>query len=465
MSSDNYYDVTQWESGNPHDDIGAVINAIIADIKERQTDPNNNEGGKPGAVIFIPSGDYHLRTQVLIDISYLRIVGSGHGFISSSIRFNTPDEDLKQFHDIWPGGSRIIVDLDASSSHEKQGAAFCVEREGNPRISSVEFANFCIDGIHFIDDGDNVHDPENSYLNSKTGIYVSSAQDSFRIVGMGFVYLEHAITIYNADALSIHDNFIAECNNCIELRGSGQASKITDNLMGAGYRGYSIYAEQFGGLLIASNNVFPRGASTVYFNGVARSSITGNRFHAFYPGIIELNAESSENLISSNHVYRAYEPWQPMKQYSNGKNDDYGLIHVEGNNNSIIANHISEIIDTENIRPLGSKPVIIRLESGNSNYVASNHIVATTESSQESSYTDAAGVAADDVTDANGLDSCFSTQVEAVLLNQFAKDIPTINVMVNSNSKRNVILDTATEAQAIIDTRQNAFRPIPRIVE
>ena len=30
---------------------------------------NMNEGGKPGAVIYIPSGDYHLRTQVVIDIS------------------------------------------------------------------------------------------------------------------------------------------------------------------------------------------------------------------------------------------------------------------------------------------------------------------------------------------------------------------------------------------------------------
>lgn len=72
------------------------------------------------------------------------------------------------------------------------------------------------------------------------------------------------MTIYHADALSIHDNFIAECGNCIELRGWGQASKITDNLMGAGYKGYSIYAQNFGGLLIASNNVFPRGKSSVH---------------------------------------------------------------------------------------------------------------------------------------------------------------------------------------------------------
>ncbi len=42
----------------------------------------------------------------------------------------------------------------------------------------------------------------------------------------------------------------------VELRGAGQASKITDNLMGAGYRGYTIFAENFGGLLITSITFF-----------------------------------------------------------------------------------------------------------------------------------------------------------------------------------------------------------------
>jgi hypothetical protein len=73
---------------------------------------------------------------------------------------------------------------------------------------------------------------------------------------MGFIYLEHGLTTYNSDAMAIHNNFIAECGNCIELRGAGQASKITDNLIGAGYKGYSIYAQNFGGLLISTNNIF-----------------------------------------------------------------------------------------------------------------------------------------------------------------------------------------------------------------
>ena len=64
MTDKNYYNVTEWNVGNPYEDIGEVINSIIADIKSRQTKSDINEGGKSGAVIYIPSGDYHLTTQV-----------------------------------------------------------------------------------------------------------------------------------------------------------------------------------------------------------------------------------------------------------------------------------------------------------------------------------------------------------------------------------------------------------------
>ena len=292
--------------------------------------------------------------------------------------------------------ARILVDLKPEKNDERSGAAFLVEREGDPRISSVEFENFCIDGLHFVDDGNG--DPENTYVNGKTGIYVASAQDSFRITGMGIIYLEHGVTLYNSDALSVHDNFIAECGNCVELRGAGQASKITDNLMGAGYRGHSIYAENFGGLLVASNNIFPRGRSIVHFRGVLRSSVTANRFHSFYPGMLILE-DCRENLVSSNH-FLSQQPWPPMQGYDNGLEDDYGLIHIEGSCNSVISNHISETIEMQYLKPAGIKPVVIRLVSGTENYVACNHIVATTQADKK---------------EKEGDSSCFDAQVGALL--------------------------------------------------
>ena len=448
MASQNYYNVTEWNTGDPYEDIGVVINSIIADIKARQTEGDVLSGGKPGAVIYIPPGDYHLKTQVVIDLSYLKIQGSGHGFTSSSIRFNTPADQLARWHEIWPGGSRILVDLEPGID-EASGAAFYVRREGEPRISSVEFSSFCIDGLHFVDGGFSVNDPENTYRNGKTGIYIASAHDSFKITGMGMIYLEHGVTAYQADAMSIHDNFIAECGSCIELRASGQASKITDNLIGAGYNGYSIYAQNFGGLLVTANNVFPRGTSSVHFSGVVRSSVTSNRFHSFYPGMLVFEGNCSENLIASNHFLRDHEPWPPMFGVDNGLDDGFGLLRIEGNNNSIIANHISETIDRQYLRPEGIVPVIIRLVRGTGNYIASNHIVATTQSAVEE----------DESSDSSA--ACFSAQVGALLTADRLKALEVIAVQIEAASSGNTVLDTAADREVIIDRSVNAFRPLP----
>lgn len=235
----------------------------------------------------------------------------------------------------------------------------------------------------------------------------------------------------------------------MELREAGQASKITDNLMGAGYRGYSIYAQNFGGLLVASNNIFPRGTSSVHFSGVLRSSITGNRFHSFYPGMLVFENNCTENLVSSNHFLRDHEPWPPMQGYDNGLEDDYGLLRIEGTNNSIIANHISETIDTKYLKPEGCVPSIIHLVSGTGNYIASNHIVATTQNTQEK---------------AAGEDSCFDAQVGALLSVSELQELPVIAVLVEEESVKNVVLDTGRDSQIRMDRSKNVCRGIPELM-
>ena len=463
MDGKNYYDVTKWHIGDPQRDIGEVLNSMISDVKMRQLNADEYEGGKPGAVIFIPSGDYHLRTQVVIDVSYLKIKGTGHGFESSSIRFNVPKEEWSGLHELWPGGSRILVDIDPSEdtalkpggpaseafpydAAEAAGAAFLIRRDGDPRISSVEFEDFCIDGLHFKDDGSG--DPENTYLNGKTGIYCASPNDSFRVKGMGMIYLEHGLTMYYSDALSIHDNFIAECGNCIELRGYGQASKVTDNLIGAGYRGFSIFAENFGGLLIAANNVFPRGKSIVHLSGNSRSSVTANRFHSFYPGMLIIDRGSIENLVSANHFLRDHEPWPPMQNYGSDVPDTYGLIVIDGSRNSVLSNHISETIACRYLKPSpDTLPVIIRVIGGSGNLISNNHITATTEERTDPE---------------QALEnSCFDAQVEAILAAGKLTELSVQAVVVEEGAEGNTILDSCRDDQAVLDRKRNAFRALP----
>lgn len=444
MTASNQYDVTQWRGADAHEDIGRVLNEIIADVKARQTQKDVADGGKPGAVITIPPGDYRLRTQVLIDISFLRVQGAGHGFTSSSIRFNVPPEEQGDLHELWPGGSRILVDLpSAPADRPEDGAAIRIAREGSPRLSSVELSGFCLDGLHFTGDAEGI-DPENTYANGRTGVLVETANDSFRVSGMGFVYLEHALVVRRADALSIHDSFIAECGSCIELTEWGQASKVTDNLIGAGPAGHSIYAENHGGLLISANNVFPRGASSVHLSGVTRSTVTGNRLHSFYPGMLRLIDGSSENLVAANHLLHDHEPWTPFLDIDNGLDDEYGTIRIAGDGNSVLANHISEAVDADRVRPVGTAPVIIRVVEGTGNHIATNHVVGTDATSEAS-------------------DSCFEAQVGALLGAGGAGSLPVRAVVVDEAAAGTTVLDSGTEEQVVLDPAVNAFRPTPSI--
>lgn len=420
-TSNNYYDVTEWDCGvDPHTDIGAVINSIIGDIKSRQPNVNLNNGGKPGAVIFIPSGDYHLLTQVIIDVSYVKILGSGHGFSSSSIRFNS---DTSGWNELWPGGSRILNDLPTNASTTaRNGAAFIVTREGNPRLSGIEFENFNIDGVHFVDYVGEASNPENTYTNRKTGIYIESANDSFCIRKMGMVFLEHGIIDYNADALNITDNFIAECGNAIELLTSGQTSKITNNFIGAGYNGHSIFAENFNNISITGNHIFPRGDSSIRLKNVSNSSIISNHLHSFYPGMIVLEANCNDNLIASNYLFREQEPWEPMQLYNNGKDDLYGILQINGNNNAVITNKISIKLDAAYVNPVGSSVTAIHIITGTGNFISNNFVTGFTTS---------------------------------------GTSLPIYTVLMRSGVTGNIVLDSGTDAQTSFNKSTNSFRATP----
>ena len=231
-----------------------------------------------------------------------------------------------------------------------------------------------------------------------------------------------------------------------ELRGWGQASKITDNLMGAGYKGYSIFAQNFGGLMINANNIFPRGTSSITFENVAKSTVTGNRFHAFYPGMLVLEGQCSENMISSNHFLRDNEPWTPLIGVDNGLDDQYGVLRISGSNNSVIANHISETVSPSTIKPADKKPIIIRLVSGNGNYIAANHIVAMAEMEAEAS------------------EACYAAQVNALTSRDRRRKLDVVYVLVDEMSEENIILDTGSEKQVVMDRGRNVFRPVPELM-
>ena len=90
--------------------------------------------------------------------------------------------------------------------------------------------------------------------------------------------------------------------------------------------------------------------------------------------------------------------------------------------------------------------MIINVVSGSGNYIANNHIVATTEVSQ--------------INDAPN-SACFSTQVGALLSIGNLKTLEVTAVLVQKGAVRNTVLDSGTDEQVMMDRTMNAFRSTP----
>ncbi|MFF8844228.1 NosD domain-containing protein [Streptomyces sp. NPDC015127] len=353
--ADTVYDVTTWGGAtvSPYVDIGAVINQIIADIKAKQS----TQTTRPGAVIYIPPGHYDLLTRVVIDVSFLQIKGSGHGFLSEAIRDESP---TGSWVETLPGASHIRV-----RNNDGHREAFLVSRSGAPgtvgRLNSVVFQDFCLDGVSSA----KPYTPGNS----KIGISFQSDNDAIRIEGMGFVYLEHAIIVRGADAPNITNNFIAECGSCIELTGASQVAKITNNFLISAWGGYSIFAENAEGPQISGNTIL--WACNITFDNVNRASVTANKLLSNFPSMIALLNGSSENLIAANHFRRVHGDGTSTRF-----DDKFGLVHIAGSKNTLTSNQFSFSVPAQSITPAGADPTIVLVKSGDNNYLSSNHITS-----------------------------------------------------------------------------------------
>ena len=347
------YDVTTWPGAtvSPYTDIGLVINEIIADIHSQQT----GQTTRPGAVIYIPPGHYTLQTTVNIDVGFLTIKGSGHGFMSEAIR-----DDVN--HSAWietlPGSSHVQV-----ANNNQVG--FLINRATDPgsngRLNSIVFQDFCIDGVS----------TSKPYLpgNGKTGIKVQYDTDSLRIEGMGFVYLANALVVRNADAFNITNNFIAECGNGVQMTDGSIVGKVTNNYLISAWAGNSLFIENNENCVISGNSLL--WGARMQFKNVHRAVITGNKFVSNFSGMIVHETACHEQLISGNHFRRIYGDGGPAR------NDDlYGMVQVNGNDNSITANTFSFNVPAANVVPTGATPTVVLVKGGTGNYLATNKLVA-----------------------------------------------------------------------------------------
>lgn len=351
----NVYDVTTFTSPtgtSPFSDIGKVINEIMAAIHSSQT----TQTTRPGAVIYIPPGHYTLQTTAVIDASFITVKGSGHGFMSLAVR----DDH---------GSPGSWVEVRAGSSHieiaNTNQTGFRVTRSGSPsangRLNGVVFQDFCIDGIS----------ASKPYLpgNGKVGIAVDYDSDALRIEGMGFVYLRDALVIRNADAFNITNNFITECGSAITMSDGSIVGKITNNYLISAWAGNSIFIENNENCVISGNSLL--WGARIQLKNVHRAVITGNKFVSSFSGMIVHETACHEHLISSNHFRRIFGDGGPAR------NDDlYGMVHLNGNDNSVTSNTFSFDVPVGNIVPSGATPTVVLVKGGARNFLATNKLVS-----------------------------------------------------------------------------------------
>jgi len=361
MSSPNVYDVTTFAATiSPQTDIGQVINEIIADIKARQTSPTT----RPGAVVYIPPGDYHLLTTVEIDISFLQIKGSGHGWLTQETRDNDPSYNPGTWRETTPGGSHVIVDFTTGPK-----SAFHVNRSGDfhqvGRVSGVEFDNFMIDGRS----GVRPHNADPF----KIGIAIDSNTDSVFITNMGMTYLNAGIIAHSADALFISHNMICEIGNCILLYDYSTSVKVTNNFLLSDWEGASVYAENADNTVITDNTIEYCG--TVRLHNCTNGFISGNRIDSGWPHCIYVEV-SNDMVISNNHIRR-----QDNVSFDNGLDDTTGIVYVNGARNSVVGNRITVEQTPGNLRlPSGGTLNAIWVDGGDT-HLMMNRISCSTGAS------------------------------------------------------------------------------------
>lgn len=348
------YDVTTFPASiSPHTDIGQVINEIMADIRTQQS----GQTTRPGAVIYIPPGHYTLATTAVIDRSFITVKGSGHGFLSEAIR---DDVDHSAWTETLPGSSHVQI---ANANQ----VGFLVDKSGSPgangRLNSVVFQDFCIDGVS----SSKPYTGANG--NGKVGIKVQFDSDAVRVEGMGFVYLQEAVTIRNADAYSITNNFIGECGNGIRMINGSIVGKITNNYIVTPWGGHSIFIENVENCLISGNSLL--WGARIQFKGVDRAVITGNKLVSNFSGMIVQETTCHEHLISGNHFRRIFGDGGPAPQ-----DDLFGMVHLNGNDNAVSSNFFSFSVPSGSIVPSGATPTIVLVKSGTRNFLSSNQLTS-----------------------------------------------------------------------------------------
>lgn len=299
---------------NPY---AAVINVL--DFGARSNDvnfdnaPAFNEAIRAlppvGGTIFIPNGNYFLKSTIIIDRSYVHIMGLNNG-----LRSGIDPEDGKT--QSGGGGAKIVV--------TEPITAFKLQNPHNGnRLSGITFSGFDLRGD----------------TNDGVGIDGISNTDRVIIDNMTINNVGIGVRLNAADAPKITNSWIAETQSSILLTGASQQAEIKNNSLGAQPLGATILLENPDRYNITGNNIYPDGATCIRIINPVHGAIIGNTISSYYNGVIEFlptvnGIVGNGNVISGNVI--SVEDWHSNPD---GKDNKWGVVHIEAHSN-VISNNV-----------------------------------------------------------------------------------------------------------------------------
>ena len=322
------------KANDPSFDNAPVINKIIGKLP------------KTGGTIYIPNGSYHLLSSIVVDRSYVTIEGD-----AASVRSAVDPDDG---HTQAGGGGSMLVSHDGVTAIKVKNSA------NTNRISGLTFRNFQIKGS----------------ANNGFGIDAQTDNDRISIEDMAFNNVGVAIKLKGADAARISGSWIAETASGIELTGASQQAVITGNSIGAQPQGVTMLLENPDRYNITGNTIYPDGSANIRLTCPKHGVISGNTISSYYNGMVELLPNSDGDTGNGNVVSNNVISVEGFKGNAKGRNDDWGIVHVEGDGNVLNGNTI--IADGMDTDWTG-----VKVAAGSNNTISGNVIGQDNDSSRK----------------------------------------------------------------------------------
>ena len=205
-------------------------------------------------------------------------------------------------------------------------------------------------------------------LDRRTGIVVDGANDNIVIEDNAIKEFASGVILRSVDALHVRNNMILENISCLRLEGQGIASIVSNNRIGGKPGGISLFAEGHDRLVISDNNIFPDGYANLVLKNCRACTVTGNQLLSFYTGLLHLEGDCLDNVISGNQLSSTPGPngqWNANPEVT--RNVDFGMLRVEGRGNLLVGNAI---------RSYGTEAHALMVLAGTENTVATHKLVA-----------------------------------------------------------------------------------------